>query len=471
MRINFGIYLRVIEKYILNIDRKIVSGYLITLVSLFILRKCHIQILNHDPTSLILILILCTSLFLIIKNKPDSFVLGVLGGTATFALLLFLYETYKIIFQVNEWDFLCFYLFGKVGASGLNFYDPVNFANVFSGLVIPFKVGQSFILEIIQVGFWYPPPTMMIFIPLGYLNNIVTAKIVWEIFVLTFLVLDIILLERIIKSNDNKWINIFIVLGITLALPATNGTLASSQTNFLLLFFLLLVYKNPEDWKSGIYLALAVLIKPIAAVWFLYYIINKKWIPLVSFILTGFVIVVISALWFGPNSYVTFFTSPPTSRMPAFVFTESVNQSLLATISRLSIKTGIKSFLVNKGILVAVVSTILTITTCVASSYMAKSNQRFSFLIFIPLSLLIYPSSPSHYAVILLPIIFEIVRLRIYLGPLLITSFIILIFISSFFTSLSLLCLVFLYSFSKTSYFKLIHKLNLDIGEFFHKKF
>ena len=468
MRINFGIYLRGIEKFILNIDRKIVSGYLITLVSLFILRKCHIQVLNHDPTSLIVILILCASLFLMIKNKPDSFVLGVLGGTASFAVLFFLYKTYKVIFQVNEWDFLCFYLFGKVGASGLNFYDPVNFANVFSGLVIPIKASQAFLLEIIQVGFWYPPPTMMLFVPLGYLNNIATAKILWEIFVLTFLVLDIILLVRIIKINDNKWISIFIVLIITLAFPATNGTLTSNQTNFILLFLLLLVYRNPENWKSGIYLALAVLIKPIAAIWFLYYLINKKWIPLVSFISTGLLIVVISVLWFGLNSYVTFFTSPPTSRLPAFVFTESINQSLMATISRLSINTGIKSLLVNKGILVAVVSAILTITTCVASSYMAKSNQRFSFLIFIPLSLLIYPSSPSHYAVILLPIFFEIVALRNYLGILLLTSLVILIFISSFITSLTLLCIIFLFSFSKTSYFNLNNKLNAGIGKFLH---
>jgi hypothetical protein len=463
--------MRIIEKYILNINRKIVSSYLITLVSLFILTRFHIQILDHDPTTLILILILCTSLFLIIKNKPDSYLLGVLAGTASFALLFFLYNTYKIMFQVNQWDFLCFYLFGKVGASGLNFYDPVNFANVFSGLVIPYKVSQSFLLEIVQVGFWYPPPTMMIFAPLGYLNNIVTAKIVWEIFVLTFLVLDIILLDRMIKINDNKWINIFLVLIITLAFPATNSTLFSSQTNFLLLFFLLLVYKNPENWKSGIYLAIAVLIKPIAAIWFLYYIVNKKWIPLVSFILTGFLIVVISVLWFGLNNYVTFFTSPPTSRMPAFVFTESVNQSILAMISRLSIKSGIKSFLVSKEILVVVLSTIITIATCVASSYLAKSNKRFSFLIFIPLSLLIYPSSPSHYALILLPIFFEIVALKNYLGQLLITPFLILVFISSFFTSLGLLCIIILYLFFKTSYINLDNTFNIYIGQFLHKKY
>ncbi len=468
MRINFGIYLRIIEKYILNINSKIVSGYLITLALLFILKRSHIQILNHDPTSLVLILILCASLFLMIKNRPGSYLLGVLAGTASFALLFFLYKSYKVIFQVNEWDFLCFYLFGKVGASGLNFYDPVNFANVFSGLIIPFKVSQNFLLEIIQVGFWYPPPTMMIFVPLGYLNNIVTAKILWEMFVLSFLVFDIILLERIIKINDNKLINIIIVLIITLAFPATNGTLSSNQTNFILLFFLLLVYKNPENWKSGIYLALAVLIKPIAAIWFLYYLINKKWIPLVSFISTGFLIVVVSVLWFGLNSYVTFFTSPPTSRLPAFAFTESINQSLMGMISRLSLKSWIKSFLVNKEIFVVAVSTLMTIATCIASSYLAKSNQRFSFLIFIPLSLLIYPSSPSHYAVLLLPIFFEIVRLRNYLGVLLLTSFIVLIFISSFFTSLSLLCVIFLFSFSKTLYVNLNNKLNVGIGKILH---
>ena len=438
--------MRVINRFFINLNRTIVSSYLITLASLVFLKICHIQI----PISLLLILILCTCLFLMIKNKPNPIILGVLGATASFALLSFLYKSFNIIFHVTEWDFLCFYLFGKLGASGLNFYDPVNIANVFSGLEIPFKVSEAFRLEIIQVGFWYPPPSMMMFIPLGYLNNIMTAKILWEIIILIFIVLDFNLLVRLIKTNDNKWINIFTILIITLVFPAAYVTVASSQTNFLLLFFLLLIYKDPEDWKSGLYLALSVIIKPIAAIWFLYFIINKKWAPLVSFILTGFLLLFISVLWFGVDNYVTYFTSPPTSRMPEFVFNEPANQSLLATISRFSIRTGL-NFLVNyRGLLVIVISVIFTIVSCIISYYYSKSNSRFSFLIFIPLSLLIYPTSLSHYSILLLPIFLIIISKRSYLELFLFFPLIILVFLNSFFACLSLFLIIIIYSIPNT---------------------
>jgi hypothetical protein len=225
-------------------------------------------------------------------------------------------------------------------------------------------------------------------------------------------------------------------------LPVTYNSIASSQTNFLLLFFILLIYKNPEDWKSGMYLALSVVIKPIAAIWFLYYLINKKWTPLISFVLTGFLILFITVIWFGIDNYVSFFTSPPTSRLPEFVFTEPINQSLLATMSRFSIKSGM-DFLINyKGLLVLIISGLFTIIAGIISRHYSKSNPGFSFLIFIPLSLLIYPSSLSHYSILLLPIFIIILLNRSYSGLVLLFPVIILLFFNTFLACLSLFFII-----------------------------
>jgi hypothetical protein len=83
-----------------------------------------------------------------------------------YSLLKITGEVYENYHQPREWDFLGFWLNGKVASAGENFYHPENYQNV----VLPYNLNDEFRAEIIEVGFWYPPFTMFLFFPLGLAN-------------------------------------------------------------------------------------------------------------------------------------------------------------------------------------------------------------------------------------------------------------------------------------------------------------
>ncbi len=76
--------------------------------------------------------------------------------------------------EVREWDFLCFWLWGRAGARGANFYDPAASAWMAEGL----ELSPEFQRQIVDVGFWYPPPTMLLFAPFGALP-VRAALLLW----------------------------------------------------------------------------------------------------------------------------------------------------------------------------------------------------------------------------------------------------------------------------------------------------
>jgi hypothetical protein len=61
-----------------------------------------------------------------------------------------------------EWDFLGFWIGGRLAVQGLNFYEPENYEQVAQHL----SLSDEFAQEITEVGFWYPPPSMLLFVPL-----------------------------------------------------------------------------------------------------------------------------------------------------------------------------------------------------------------------------------------------------------------------------------------------------------------
>lgn len=415
---------------------------------LFILHFMQIHTLYWYEV--VLLLLFCSSIYLFRIKKIISFGFGILCAVTSVVALINIYQIYHSFFVIKEWDFLAFYMYGKLGAAGVNFYNPTDTEAVFSTFKVPFEISKYFYDEVIRVGLPYPPYTMILLAPFGYLN-IETANILWKIFINSFLILDILLLIKIFKTDDSKWINILIILTFTLIFPSCVSTISFSQTNFLILFFILLIYKDPDNWKSGVYLALAVLVKPVAVIWCLYFIINKKWKPLITSIISGILILIISVILFGLKNYISYFTSPPTLRIPQFVYIEGLNQSLFANISRFFMKFGMDTFNVNLIMMTAILSVLLTVVACVVSYKLIKSNKRLSFLIFIPLSMLIYPGSLAYYSIFLLPLFFMIISKRNYMSLLLSGSILLLLFYSSFLTSFYLLLIITVYSFSNIS--------------------
>jgi hypothetical protein len=372
--------------------------------------------------------------------------LGILSCAASLIFALYVRSLMNTFSTIVEWDFLCFYLNGKATVDGLSLYDPSSFLNVLSNVQLPFALSDSFYTGAIQTGVIYPPTTMLLLAPLGYMD-VNTANIVWRIFVLAFMVIDIILLYKIFNIHESMWVRLIVIVALTFIFPGSRGTLQFSQTNFLVLFLILLIYKDPDNWKAGIYLALAVIVKPIPVIWALYFIINKKWKPLFSFSITGLVLVLLSIMQLGFNNFMTYFTSPPTLRIPSSSFSEDINQSINAVFFRISEQMGLDHILQHMNVIVLIVTLILIILTSIASLKLAKTDTKASFLIFLPLSLLIFPGTLTHYSVQLIPLFMTIILIKDKTSMIYFSTFLILIYFSLFLASLIILSVIIFYTF------------------------
>lgn len=340
------------------------------------------------------------------QKKHEGLITNIFWGILFFFILKILYRLFLTYFTIPVWDFLCFYLFGKVGISGLPFYDPNVFSEIFNLLNLPLNGNGGFITEIVNVGFWYPPPSMFLFLPLG-LFNLNTAHIIWQTVLIFFFIINIIMLLRYYKHAEGYDTNISYLFLISLILffPGLISSVQIGQTVFIFLFLLLLLLKNLNNWKAGIFLSLLIIIKPLAAAFVLYFLIFKKWKVFISFVATGFIVIGVSIMFFGMDPFLVFFKSPPTSRIPSEVFYEPTIQSLSAVLLRLQVYFfGFVEFKTIKVIAYSL-SLIIIIVTTYCSLLLSKKDNKLAFMIFVPMALLIYPNTLVSYTIILLPII------------------------------------------------------------------
>jgi len=145
-----------------------------------------------------------------------------------------------------------------------------------------------------------------------------------------------------------------------------------------------------------------VIIKPLAILFALHLFIIKNWKGLLSFVLVGLALSGISMIFFGLDTFFAFFKSPPTGRIPIEVFYENSNQSLHAVILRLQFRIfGIVNFK-TANVITYILSSIILIIS-IFSSLVSKKNRSVAFLVFIPMTLLIYPNTLGSYLIITMP--------------------------------------------------------------------
>jgi hypothetical protein len=185
-------------------------------------------------------------------------------------------------------------------------------------------------------------------------------------------------------------------------IPGTNETMIFNQTNFFLLFFLILAILNLEKPTAGIYLALSVIFKPISAILILFFILHKKWRTVVYFAATGVLLTLVTGFIWGFQNIFQYFVSPPTKRIPSYLYEENINQSLISEFNRNLKPLGVPHHLIS--LLFYFCVGILIVTTCIMSRKLSKIKINLSFLPFIPCILMIYPGTLDHYMVYLLPV-------------------------------------------------------------------
>jgi len=315
-------------------------------------------------------------------------------------LSIFIVNAIYRIYHPEVWDFTAFYLYGKVAVLGYNFYLPENFQNILNSINLPFSVFVDFIDEVVNVGFPYPPPTIFYFLPLGFFS-FKTALIVWTIFNIIF-VFGCIYLIFDLFFKTYKINEVFLISILFFIFLPSLSTINLSQTNFILLFLLLLMKKYSNKSFSGIFLALAFFTKPYMGIFILFYLLLKKWKTIMYFIASILVIVGLTIVTFGKEIFISYLFNNPSRRLPKSVFSEDINQSLLSVLLR----NNLISLDYSQIYIYIAIGFFFITVVYLYFLYKRKLNDSI-WVVLLMVGLIIYPGTLSHYGTLLLFVIFQ----------------------------------------------------------------
>jgi hypothetical protein len=412
-------------------------------------------------------LITCLCFYLLQERRTEIKAVIWIIYALVFAFTFYLFFS-KLVYRILNpeiWDFTCFYLWGKVAVEGYNFYLPESSQLVFNSLHIPINVSQAFVDLIVNVGFQYPPPTMLLFMPLGYLSY-QPAMIIWTVFNLFFLIGSIYLIYTLFFKRQ-KLYELILVLILFFIYSPVRLNMYNSQTNFILLFLLILFIKCEYTRFAGIFLALAIVIKPFMIIFIVPFILKKNWDAIKYFILSLLLIAILTVIVFGIVPFKTYvFDNPITQRLPKWVLFQDSNQSLQGFLLQN------KMIHIDKLYIYSIISFVIFILTIFYVKFLFQ-RKLFDYIwsILLIVTLLVYPNTWNHYGVLLLFILFQFFDTKGQLGfnmywaiPI-ITFFYLLITLSLFAANCFLLFTIILKSFNPFFIF------NMEPGKKLIKKY
>lgn len=334
---------------------------------------------------------------------------GVLIGLASVMFLFLIIETIKAATSNAQWDFMCFYMQGQLGLHKLAFYDPNSFNILMKNINFHYTFSDEFKLEILNVGFLSPPITMLIYAPLA-LFDYQTSRVIISLVTFIFIIVNTILANKIFIKNERSFYSLLMIFIVIMLLPGSNSTIEYNQTNFFILFFLILVIYNINKPVSGLYLALSVIIKPISGILILFFVFYKKWKSVIYFSGVTALLFCITGLIWGFHNIFGFLSSPPTKRLPQYLYEQGNNQSLIALFNRDLKVFGLTQHIINMLYYLSIC--ILVAATYFSSKKLKKVNEQLSFFPFLLCMLMIYPSSLSHYMVDLIPVLIYLLLVK-----------------------------------------------------------
>ncbi len=295
----------------------------------------------------------------------------------------------------REWDFVGFWLHGTSAVQHHNFYDPQYAQHTAQNMVL----SKEFREEIVNVGFWYPPPTIFLFMPLG-LFDLHTALIVWYIAQSIILVVSIIALWKWFLP-ESDWLGLPFVTSLVLMLYSVYQNIYYGQTNFMLLLAVILFLRHKDKWQAGLWFALCVLVKPFTAGLILYLLLKRKWSAIGVAVASVVVISLATIMIFGVDNFSSYFRGNSVGQLPTFIYTELTNQSLLASILRITNFQFGKSSPIMHPLFIAIGLVMGLITTWFAYRLDRKYDEV-TISLSLMLSVIIYPPSQMFYAILLI---------------------------------------------------------------------
>lgn len=291
-------------------------------------------------------------------------------------------------------DFPVFWLTGRAIWLGLDPYDPASFATI----ELPLATSLAFRAEVLAVGSLYPPPTLLLFAPLGGID-FSTAHLLWYALQLLAGAGCAVLLGRLFFAGGVLRRTLF-GGALLLSLPLANTTLVFGQTNLLLLLFALLALRDAARPRSGAWIALCAMVKPWSAILAPPALPARDLRALAAMAATGGILLAASAALVGPESFAAFFTDPPMARVPDFLYRQEANQSLLSVAARFAEDRDAITGLVLRGLALAAVLAVVAGSVRLAHAQ-ARHDAAAAASLLLCAALIAYPHALWHYSVCL----------------------------------------------------------------------
>ena len=336
----------------------------------------------------------------LVGHRMRSLAIGIILGGALIGVLTLGRNALDSLQAPRVWDFLAFYVDGNVGARGLNFYQAENYRQVFGELAIPIEVSPSFVPEIVDVGFKYPPMTMFLFCWLGLLS-FSQAHVIWLALVCATYGLAVWAVARHLLVDGSLTIRLLTSIAIIGLLPASASNLGYEQTNALLLAIGVLCLATESRLRTGLYAALAISVKPIMVFAAGYYFLRARWIALALFIGGLLALLAAASAVFGLETVLDYVRANPIGRVPPWLHTEWVNQSLLSTLLRQADAEVPVSQAIWYPPFLLVGGAVGALSTWLAWR-LARNGDKLAFSLLLSAALLLYPGVLKPYGMLML---------------------------------------------------------------------
>ena len=305
---------------------------------------------------------------------------------------------YKVLLTLThprEWDFLAYYLWSRLAGSDLPIYSPESSQTVLSGLQLPISPTADFLSVVVLVGPNQTPAALLWYRLLIADRSFETAHVIWMVVNIGFLGVCCFLLARCLGKGPPTTVPLlFPVIAFA---PVTGTIIFLSQTAFVIMALIAAAWLSLERARAGAFLALGSLLKPIVGLVGLYFLIRRRLKPIIAAIGIGTGSLLLSGLFVGMNEVPKYFKGDFVSRTPLWVFSESINQSLLAVILRFHAPTASSSKPVFDPVFLGVALTLILATVALGWREMPNQN-RLVFLHVLTLALLIYPGTLQFYS-------------------------------------------------------------------------
>lgn len=298
--------------------------------------------------------------------------------------------------DLPRWDFLCFYLYGRVAVLAHDVYDPATFYRLGRGL----SADPEWVREILRVGFPYPPDSIIVPYFLGFFATPRAALVPWYAVLLAGFIACIALARNYVAG---PWLPATLATFAFVAIwGPTIETLQFAQTIFLVAAFVFAYARERSDWRAGIWLALAVVVKPFVLVLVLVPLIRRQWQTLAAFAGTLLAALALADGLLGRRNVIAYFTDNPVGRYPAVAYLDDVNISPFSALLRARHVRPTHVVLAHETVFLLcalgfVLATVLSIAY-------ARSRERddYALALAICCALIVFPQTLNFYAFVLL---------------------------------------------------------------------